>query len=462
MTMLYALIASLMVLFGVALLTLRFYIKLNATQSTLVNTTDQLEQTQRDLAQREQAIEGYTDKIEAQAVELSNTRIDLATAHEKIAGFDRRVMEIEAQHKQAQQQAREAFDSLAQKALTQANEQFLQLARKTFDGEQKDAQAQLDQRKQAIEELLKPIRESLDKHAKAVGDMEKEREGAYRALRQQVTSLSEEQEKLRGETANLVKALRRPEVRGRWGELAIERVLELAGLTSYCHDSQVTSPDGTLRADKVVQLPRERCIVIDVKTPIDAYLSANETSDETQRQVHLDRHVRQIEDKVKELSSKRYQDHYPTADLIVMFIPGEAFLQAAVERKKDLLEKAMEQSVIIASPTTLVPMLKTVALGWREEKIAENARHVSDLGKDLHSRIATALGHLDKLGKSIDSTLKNYNNLVGSVERQVLPQARKFKELGADSPKELPAEINPIEETPRPLNAPEMDASNTP
>jgi DNA recombination protein RmuC len=385
-----------------------------------------------DLAQRETAIEGYLDQVEQLQATLNEKQNQLTEQRAKLEGLD------------------DKFKSLAADVLKQSSEQFLQLAKENFDGKQKDAAAQLEQRKQAIEALIKPIRESLDKHAKAVTDIEKTREGAYQGLRQQLVSMIEDQKTLRGETANLVKALRRPDVRGRWGEVQLKRVAELAGMVENCDfTEQGTLTDG-LRPDMRVTLPGGREIVVDAKTPIDAFLAANEATTDADRDRELDRHVRHITDKIADLSSKRYQDQVRSADFVVLFIPGESFLYAAASRRQDLIEYAMTKGVVIATPTTLVALLKAVALGWREEKIAENARKISDLGKELHERIAVSLAHVERLGRSLESSVKSYNQFVGSFETRVVTSARKFKELGADSSKELPADPTPqIEIVPR-------------
>ncbi len=397
--------------------------------------------------QRKTLGDRYRQQVDSYKTEITDFKTEIDRSKEKVAGLERDLAVAEEKQRgmtenfeSAQRKSQQTFDSLAGKALKSVSDQFLQLAKKTFEGEQKDATAQLEQQKQAIDALIKPVRESLDKHAKAVTDIEKNREGAYHSLRQQITSMVEGQRLLHKETDNLVKALRRPEVRGRWGELVIERVLELAGMTQYCHDSQVTSPDGSLRVDKIVRLPSDRNIVIDVKTNADAYLSAIETDDAVQQDAHLARHVKQIEDTVRELSSKRYQDHYPCADFIVMFIPGEPFLQAAAQRKPTLVEDAMERGVVIATPSTLVALLKAVAMGWREVKLADNARRISELGVELHERIATMVGHVEKCGGHLEKAVNAYNDLVGSLDTRVLVSARKFKGLEADSRKELPAE----------------------
>jgi DNA recombination protein RmuC len=374
------------------------------------------------------------------------TRVERLDAENRAAGQrleDARRQFAEAQT-QAQQQAREAFQSLAGEALKQSSDQFLQLARKTFEGEQKDAVAQLEQRKQAIESILRPIRETLDKHATAVTEIERHREGAYHGLRQQLASMVESQQQLRDQTGNLVTALRRADVRGRWGEVQLRRIAELAGMIPHCDfDEQVTvkTIDGVQKPDMVVRLPAGRNLVIDAKTPMVAFLDAIQCDDEETRTECFRRHLEHIQQKVKELGAKRYQDQFErTPDFVILFIPGESFLQPVMQLAPDLIERAMNQGVVIATPTTLVSLLKAVEMGWREERVAENANRISELGRELHERIATATTYVENVGKHLENAVKSYNQFVGSYETRVLVTARKFRDLGADSPRELPAE----------------------
>lgn len=361
---------------------------------------------------------------------------------------------IQSQFEQARQQLQDAFKSLSADALEKANAQFLERAAERFEVREKDAAAQLDQRKVAIETLIKPIAEKLEKTNTAIEALENSRKEAYGGLKQQLVAMVQDQKQLRDETANLVKALRRPEVRGQWGEMQLRRVAELAGMAAHCdfqEQTHLSTEAGNLRPDMVVTLPGGREIVVDAKTPITAFIDAAEATDDAERDTNLSRHVKHIEDKVAELSSKRYQDHFKTADFVVLFIPGESFLYAAAARKPDLIETAMNRNVVIATPTTLISLLKVVALGWREEQLAENAKKIKDLGQELHKRIATLTRHLDNLGKAVGKTVEHYNKFVGSYESQVMVQTRKFQELGADSPKELPAEgeLLQVESTPR-------------
>lgn len=354
------------------------------------------------------------------------------------------------------QQARDAFKALANDTLRQTSEQFLKLANENFEGKQKDATAQLEQRKTAIDELLKPIREAIDKQSKAVTDLESKREGAYQGLKQLMSTVVEDQRNLKSETGKLVQALRRPDVRGRWGEVQLRRVAELAGMIDRCDFTEqlsgIDSEGRGKRPDMVVHLPAGRDIVVDSKAPIDAYLAALDAGTDEQREQELVRYVRHVEDKIIDLASKSYQSQFTRCpDFVVMFIPGESFLQAALSRKPDLMETAFNRGVVIATPSTLIALLKVVAIGWREEQLAENAKKISDLGKELHNRLATMTEHLVRLGRAVGNTVEAYNSLVGSYETKVMVQARRFKELRADSPKELPAEgdLASIEIAPR-------------
>jgi DNA recombination protein RmuC len=402
------------------------------------------------VATRLQSEQAQHLQAQAQARELSarcgQLDAELAAARTEAQVAVARLKSEQANHEQALKKVTETFDALAAKALEQSSKQFLQLASQKFQTEQKDAAAQLEQRKQAIEQLVKPVRETLDKYSESLGKMEAARVQAYGSLKEQLEGMLNDQRRLRQETANLVAALRRPEVRGRWGEMQLRRVAELAGMIPNCDFTEQTSvtagPDAARqRPDMVVKLPGGRTIVVDAKTPLDAFLSALEAIEDTQRETFFDQHAQQIETQVRRLAEKRYSDQFDRApDFVVLFIPGESFLQAALQRRADLMESAFARGVVIATPATLIALLRAVALGWREQQIAENAQRISELGVELHERIATATGYIDAMGKNLEKTVKAYNSFVGSYESRVLSSARKFKDLGADSPKELPAE----------------------
>jgi len=418
---------------------------LQADRRSVMRDRDRLRQS---LVESEQCGRSMNQK-------LHQLETEIALFQQKQEHFDQRAAELKNQFEQAQKQARETFQSLASDVLNKSNQQFLQLARKTFEGEQKQAASELDKKQQAIKVLVDPIREKLDSFSKSTQEIEKARREADGALKQQLAGLLDDQRRLRAETGNLVKALRRPEARGRWGEMQLKRVAELAGMIENCdffEQDTLQTETGLLRPDMVIKLPGDRSIIVDAKTSFDAFINAVEAADEEQRQRYLDQHVIQIETQVRNLSKKEYAAQFDRSpDFVVMFIPGESFLSAAVQRKSDLIENAMSRGVVIATPTTLVTLLKAVAIGWREQQVTQNAKRISQLGQELHERIATATTHLERLGKNLEDAVKTYNQFLGSFESRIITTARKFKELGADSAKELPAEGAPpqIEILPR-------------
>lgn len=353
---------------------------------------------------------------------------------------------------QALEDMEQRFDALSLKALQQNHQVFMNLAIQSFGKYQNVAETSLMQREQAMENMVKPIREALDKTEQQVQKMEKARSEAYGALSQQIESLAESQKHLQGETRNLVTALRRPEVRGQWGEITLKRLVELAGMIDHCdfyEQEHTATEDGAMRPDMVVRMPGNREVVIDVKTPLDAYLSAVEAADDTQRKHHLRRHAANVQKRVRELSGKAYWSQFNNSpDFVILFIPGDQFLSAALDQDRGLLEKAMENKVILSTPTSLMALLRAIAYGWRQELLTENAEKIRQLGEDLYSRLANFTEHLGKLGKSLETSVNHYNKAVGSFQRQLLPGAEKFTEMGIKVKKEVESPEQ-IEKTPR-------------
>jgi DNA recombination protein RmuC len=347
---------------------------------------------------------------------------------------------------------RATFDSLAAESLRANNETFLNLARETLGREQVVAQSALREREAAIAQIVDPLRAAIEKTEAQVQTLEKERREAFSSLRTQIEGLTTGQVQLARETRNLITALRRPEVRGRWGELTLRRVVELAGMAEHCdftEQLQIFGEEGALRPDMVVHMPDARDLVVDVKTPLDAYLEALEAVTEEARGVALKRHAQQVEARIRELGSKNYWAQFENSpEYVILFIPGDQFLSAALAERPDLIDNALKQSVIIATPSTFIALLKTVAYGWRQAAVAQNAAVIHELGRELYRRLGTFGNHLTTLGQRLGRAVESYNAAVGSLERQVMPQARRFPELGVTPDAPLPA-LEPIAELAR-------------
>ena len=377
--------------------------------------------------------------------QIRNENTQLKTTIElEIRNYSDKIKTLE----QSRTQLAETFNALSGQALQQNNESFLRLATENLKQFQIKAQGDLEQREKAIENMVKPIREALEKTEKQIHHIEKERKESYGALNAQLESMTRTQEALHHQTRSLVSALRRPEVRGQWGELTLKRLAELAGMVEYCdfyEQPQVESEDRKLRPDMIIRMPDQREIVVDVKTPLDAYLSAVEANDDETRLMHLQRHTKNVRQRVNELASKAYWSQFKDApNFVVLFIPGDQFLSTALDHDRDLLEDALRQHVILATPTSFVALLRAIAYGWRQEQLAKNAEVIRKVGEDLYQRLSVFSSHLQKLGRSLESSLKSYNSAVGSFDSRVLPGARKFTELGISSGKEM-GEITQIE-----------------
>jgi DNA recombination protein RmuC len=363
----------------------------------------------------------------------------------------------------ALQRLRTGFDAMAGQALKGNNELFLQLARQTLGQQQEVALRNLTEREKAVETLLNPVREALQKTHEQIARIEKERAESFGALRSSIESVALGQVSLQKETRNLVTALRRPEVRGQWGEMTLRRLAELAGMVDRCdffEQVTVQGETGGLRPDMIVHMPDGRQIVVDVKTPLDAYLTAAEAQTDEARAIALQRHAAAVQERVRQLSQKAYWSQFEhSPDFVVLFIPGDQFVSAAVAEVPSLLEDAIRQHVIIATPTSFVALLKAVAYGWRQNALAENAQHIQELGEDLYKRLATFAGHIGKVGRTLGQSVEAYNAAVGSLERQVLPGARKFTELGLRPAKEI-EDLAPIDKLARSVatDAPAEDA----
>jgi DNA recombination protein RmuC len=386
--------------------------------------------------------------------------LELAQARAAIQTNEALVQEREQALELAALRVRAGFDAAAAEALRGNSEVFLQMARQTLAQQTQLAERNLTEREKAVEGMLAPVREALQRTHEQIARIEKERAETFGALRTSIESVALGQQALQRETRNLVTALRRPEVRGQWGEMTLRRLAELAGMVEHCdfvEQVHVAGEDGALRPDMIVNMPDGRQLVVDVKTPLDAYLSAVEAPDDQARDAALKRHAQAVTERVRALASKAYWaqfEHSP--DFVVLFIPGDQFLAAAVAEVPSLLEDAVRQHVIIATPTSFVALLKAVAYGWRQNALAENAARIQELAEDLYKRLARFGEHMARVGRSLGQSVDAYNSAVGSLERQVLPGARKFTELGLRPEKEI-EEIPPVEKLAREPRAPEFD-----
>jgi DNA recombination protein RmuC len=427
--------------FGIALAWLGLRLRSADTEARLSLIEKDLATARGDVVRQQEA----NSRLREQSAALESTlQHERQSAAEKLDLINRATEEL-----------REAFQALASDALKSNNQSFLQLAKASLEKFQSEAKGDLEARQKAVETLVAPIKESLNKVDTQIQQIEKERSQAYGTLTEQVQSLIGTQKALQAETGNLVKALRTPSVRGRWGEIQLKRVVEIAGMEAYCDfDEQVTvtTSDGRLRPDLVVKLPGGKNVVVDAKTPLQSYLEAVEATEDELRRDKLADHARQVREHMRALASKAYWEQFnPNPEFVVMFLPGETFFSAALEQDPGLIEQGVSQRVIVASPTTLIALLKAVAYGWNQEKLARNAQQISALGKELHDGLRSMSIHMDNLRKGLDRAVESYNRAAGSMESRVMVTARKFPELGAPITEAIP-ELDQIETTTRTLS----------
>ena len=418
----------------------------------LVRTREAGEAQKREAAEGASKLQG---RIEALVGEITDLQVQCATLREQHQtieersraereGLELRRADLEKKHEELAKRSAETFRSLAGEALSATSRDFLKLAEEKFKQQHQAGQHDLDLRRRAVEELVKPLGETLRKTDERLGAIEKQRESSFATLTEQIRGVSEASGLLRMETGKLVTALRKPQVRGRYGEIQLQRVAEVAGMRQYCDFStqgSVRDTDGKLlRPDMVVRLPNDRVVVIDAKTNIEAYLDALEAPTPAESEVALDRFAAHVADQIGKLAAKTYWDQFDkTPEFVVMFVPGDQFIDAALSRRPELFEEAASKRVILASPSTLIGLLRAVELGWKEQRLAEEARELRRLGEELHERASKVWETAAQVGESLERTVKKYNEFVGSVEGRLTPTLRKFEEVGVKSAKVLPS-----------------------
>lgn len=355
----------------------------------------------------------------------------------------------------AEESFKTTFAALSGEALKSNNQAFLDLAKKSLEVTLQNAKGEISEKTSEIKKTVAPLEDALKRYEQQVQSLEKSRAAAYGSLENQIQSLIQTQQLLQKETGNLVSALRTPHIRGQWGQISLKRVVELAGMTEHCDYAEEVSvkvEEGRLRPDMIVHLPNGKQVVVDSKVSLHAYMDYIEATEETTRKAALLKHAQQIRKHMNDLSSKNYWTQFPQApEFVVMFIPGEPFVSAAVENDPALIEDGVSGRVIVATPTTLIALLRAIAYGWRQEQVAKNSQAIADLGKQLYERFATFLGHLSKTRNSLEQSIFNFNRTVSSLEGRVMPSLRKFKDLGATGAEDLPP-LEPIEQTPRQID----------
>ncbi|MCU1264299.1 MAG: hypothetical protein JWM21_617 [Acidobacteria bacterium] len=454
------LISILVLLIGIAVGAVSVWLALRTKadqiyKSAKAEDVAQFASLQERLSARDQELQKLQQMFDKEVHESESLRETGSLLKAELVGERRAATERRESFKQAAEELTEKFKALSRDALKDNNQSFLELARSTLGQFQETAKGDLELRTQAIDQLVKPLKESLERVDGKIGEMERARAGAYSELREQVKALSFSQSQLQAETGNLVKALRAPHVRGRWGEIQLRRVVELAGMLQYCdfvEQETVATEDSRIRPDLIVRLPGNRTIVVDAKVPFEAFYESITTTDEVVRSARLKDHARLVRTHIGALSKKSYWETVqPTPEFVLLFLPGESFYSAALENDPKLIEDGVNQNVIIATPATLIALLKAVSYGWRQEQMASNAQEVSKLGKDLYDRLRTFTNYFADIGRGLDRALESYNKGVGSLEARVLVTARKFKERGAIAGEEIEL-LEPIDKAARPLS----------
>ncbi len=429
------------------------------TKSALTNQINEIEIKARGaentITELRSQLQERMDEIRKLSEQLKSEQIVRVTAETRLEEAQKNLEEQRRLLDEAAQKLKDTFNALSSEALKSNNQAFLDLARKTMENYLSEAKGDLGKRQEAIDLMIKPLKESLQRYENQIRELESSRQGAYSGLKVYLDDLKTTQERLQKETTALVSALKTPQVRGRWGEITLRRVVEVAGMSKYCdfeEQPSVDTEEGRKRPDLIVKLPGDRIVIVDAKVPLKAYMEAIETDSDEKRKMLLLQHAQAVKNHMQQLSSKAYWNQFsPTPDFVVLFLPGESFFSMALEQDRSLIEDGIASRVILATPTTLIALLRTVAYSWQQQQVSENSKLIGEIGKELFDRICKFAEHIGDIGKGLNTAVKSYNSAIGSLESRVMPGAKKLKELGASSPeKELP-ELNPIDTNVREL-----------
>jgi DNA recombination protein RmuC len=419
----------------------------------------------------EARIEELRQQIEQRDSEINQIRNELGTekqlkveAHTRLEESQKNLDEQKSLLEAMKTEMTDTFNALSSAALKSSSEDFLRLASEHLGKVVVETKGKLGEHQAAIDGLIKPLHEALKRYEEQVRLIEESRHKAYGSLEEQLRALASTHEQLQKETSNLVSALKKPQVRGRWGEITLRRVAELSGMSVHCDFTEqisVETESGRLRPDMIVHLPMEREIVVDAKVSLDAYLDAVPASTDDERKAKMDKHAQQVRAHMNRLGSKEYWSQFKQSpEFVVLFIPGESFLSSALDVDSTLIEDGIQKRVIIATPTTFIALLRAIAYGWRQEQITKNAQEISILGKELYERIHTLVKHFVDIGSAIGKAMDSYNKVIGSMELRVLPSVRKFKELGVTGAEEIPV-LEQIDKTPRSLSLLESESNES-
>ncbi len=400
-----------------------------------------IETLEGEIRLREQSIENLKS-------ELSDFHLKFQQLESDMAHRDKAIEEKIVLLDQAEKKLSDAFQALSSNALQRNNQSFLELAKETLANFNKESQGDLEKRQQAIDSLIKPINESLTKVEKQIQDIEVKREGAYQGLSEQVKGLLESQVRLDTQTRSLVGALKSTSQRGRWGEIQLENLVQLSGMIKFCDfttQESVDTDDGKLRPDLIIRLPNSHQIIVDSKAPIANYLEGHETDDDDQRKVLFAEYAKHVRSHINRLSEKKYWEQFKSAEFVIMYLPGEPFLGTALQHDPELIEYGFSKKVFLATPTTLLLLLRTVAYGWRQEQLAEEAQKIADEGKKLHKSVADFMTNFVAIGKNLDTAKKSYDTATFNLKSKVLKSAQRLESLGASGSKAIPGLVDPLD-----------------